>query len=305
MPDAERATDVRQPLGKPQPLVCIPHYMNLESPRRPTDAILAMARRRGRQLADALEARSHRLVAALDLRMEGMIVAWIAIVVAGGVIKVALAPVAPVGLAATLVTLLPYLLIAAAPIAGYRLTAGSFPTGLISAQPLVRLCWYGTWRKVDPIAARQSPSFGPSGFMASLLAGILLNVPFRSFEFMLSIPAMSPGSPVWATHLMVAMTADVVIMNFFYMVCFVMALRSVPLFPRMLLFAWLADVTLQFGIAHYALAAPGLPASVASGLQVLLDGNLKKVMISAFVWLPYLILSERVNLTFRQRVRAA
>jgi hypothetical protein len=268
------------------------------------DRIATAARNQARAAAEALEVRSRKLVTLLDVRMEAIIVAWIGVIVTLGALKVALAPVAHLGLARAMAALLPYLLIAAAPIAGYRAAAGSFPTGLISAQPLVRLCWFGTWRQVDPLAARASPSFGPSGFMASLLAGILLNVPFRSFEFMLSIPAIPPGSPVWATHLMVAMTADVVVMNFFYIVCLVMALRSVPLFPRMLLFAWLLDMAMQFTIAHYAVAAPGLPVSVAEGLQILLNRNLKKVLISAFVWLPYLILSERVNLTFRQRVRA-
>jgi hypothetical protein len=34
----------------------------------------------------------------------------------------------------------------------------------------------------------------------------------------------------------------------------------------------------------------------------LLQGNIKKVMISMVIWLPYLILSERVNLTYRSRV---
>jgi len=293
-------------LGKPKGIVSILFSMTHAPSFRARSAdIIAAIRPRAVRLADKLEARSRSLVAMLNLRMEGIIVGWIAVVVALGLIKVALASQGRFGLVPFLVTLLPYLLIAAAPIVGYRVTSGSFPSGLISAQPLVRLCWYGTWRKVDPLTARQSPGFGPSGFMASLLVGILLNVPLRSFEFMLAMPAIPPSAPIWATHLMIAMTVDVVVMNFFYMVCFVMALRSVPLFPRLLLFAWVVDVAMQFAIAHYAISAPGLPAGVAGGLQNLLDGNLKKVMISAFVWLPYLILSDRVNLTFRQRVRVA
>jgi hypothetical protein len=115
---------------------------------------------------------------------------------------------------------------------------------------------------------------------------------------------MAPGAPAWAQSLMIAMTLDVVVMNFFYMVCFVMALRAVPLFPRMLLFAWLADISLQLAIAQWVSAAPGLPGQVSAGLHGLLMGNLQKVLISAFVWLPYLMLSDRVNVTFRQRVRA-
>jgi hypothetical protein len=247
--------------------------------------------------------RSRSLVAFLDLRMEALIVGWIGAVFVLGVGKLATAPLPPQGLAHALITMLPYLLIALAPVAGYRIAAGSFPRGLLSAQPMVRLCRYGSWRAVDPVAARQSPAFGPTGFMASLLAGILLNVPFRSFEFVLAVPAIAPGAPAWAAELMIAMTLDVVVMNFLYMVCFVMALRSVPLFPRMLLFAWVADICLQLAVARHVAAAADLPPGVASGLLTLLDANLQKVLISMFVWLPYLILSDRVNLTFRGRVR--
>jgi hypothetical protein len=97
----------------------------------------------------------------------------------------------------------------------------------------------------------------------------------------------------------------VIVMSFFYMVCFVMALRSVPLFPRMLLFAWGLDILAQLFIAKTIAATPGVPAMVAQPLHGLLEGNITKVLISAFVWLPYLILSERVNVTYRGRVSAA
>jgi len=92
-------------------------------------------------------------------------------------------------------------------------------------------------------------------------------------------------------------------MSFFYSVCFVLALRSVPYFPRMLLFAWGLDITAQLAIAKQVAAMPHLPHMVAEPLLDLLQGNITKVLISAFVWLPYLILSERVNVTYRQRTR--
>ena len=197
--------------------------------------------------------------------------------------------------------LLPYLLLSLAPVAGYRVAAGSFPRGLLSAQPSIRLCRYGSWSKLDVMAVRRSRVFGPTGFMASLLVGILLNVPFRSLEFILAVPAMSASAPQWGHSILTVMTVDVVIMNFFYMVCFVMALRSVPLFPRMLIFAWAADIAMQLIIAERVSNAPALPAEVAQALSSLLQGNIEKVLISVFVWLPYLILSERVNVTFRHR----
>jgi hypothetical protein len=254
--------------------------------------------------SDWLHARSRALIAFLDMRMEALIAGWISVTVLLGFAKTQTASAEISNPAEALITLLPFLLIAFAPIAGYRVAAGSFPRGLLSAQPAVRLCRYGAWRQLDPVSARQNKAFGPTGFMASLAAGILLNVPFRSFEFILAIPAISPAAPGWAHSLMFAMTLDVVTMNFFYMVCFVMALRSVPLFPRMLLFAWGMDLVMQLTIAHCLAVRNDLPASVARALEYLLVGNLKKVLISAFVWLPYLILSDRVNITFRQRVRA-
>jgi hypothetical protein len=39
-------------------------------------------------------------------------------------------------------------------------------------------------------------------------------------------------------------------------------------------------------------------------LQSMLEGNVKKVLIIAALWLPYLLLSKRVNVTFRHRVPA-
>jgi hypothetical protein len=48
----------------------------------------------------------------------------------------------------------------------------------------------------------------------------------------------------------------------------------------------------------------GLPAGVGSALHGLLDGNAKKVLISVALWLPYLLLSTRVNVTYRNRVPA-
>lgn len=266
-------------------------------------SIMAVIDRQARDYAAGWQARSRALVSFLDVRLEAAIGAWIGTVVVLGLVKVWVAPLPAHGLSEALIALMPYLLIALAPVAGYRVAAGSFPRGLLSAQPSVRLCRYGAWQQVNPVAARQDPFFGPTGFMASLLIGILLNVPFRSLEFIAAIPAIAPGAPAWAHSLMFAMTIDLVVMNFFYMVCFVMALRSVPLFPRMLLFAWMADITLQLGIASWIGGRADLPPSIGAALGHLLHGNIQKVLVSVFLWLPYLILSERVNVTFRQRVR--
>ncbi|WP_150293551.1 DUF2569 domain-containing protein [Sphingobium estronivorans] len=258
-------------------------------------------------LTRAYTARLHRtsrsLVTFLDLRMETLITGWIAVILLIGGAKVLTAPMPINGVMQGLSMLLPYLLVALAPIAGYRIAAGSFPRGQLSAQPVIRLCRYGQWRALDELSARRSPAFGPTGFMASLLLGLLLNVPVRSLEFFAAVPAMGGDAPLWAQKILLAMTMDVIVMNFFYMVCFVLALRSVPLFPRMLLLAWVFDIVMQFIMAQQIAGASHLPAQVATAMTAMLTGNVKKVLISAALWLPYLILSERVNVTFRRRAR--
>jgi len=200
--------------------------------------------------------------------------------------------------------ILPYILIALAPIAGFIVASGSFPRGRLTAQPAMRFSFYGRWRRVGVLQARASPVFGPAGFMASLLIGMLLNVVVRSFEFLVAMPALGGSAPAWSERLFMLMAADVIVLSFFYVVCFVMALRTVPLFPRMLLFAWVLDVFMQLLIAREIAGTPGLPAMVAEPLHGLLQGNITKVMISIVVWLPYLILSDRVNITYRLRAPA-
>jgi hypothetical protein len=85
--------------------------------------------------------------------------------------------------------------------------------------------------------------------------------------------------------------------------CFVLALCSVPWFPKVMVFVWGLDLFIQPLIAARRQRAGGLPPMVAMPLQTQLFGNIQKVLISVAVWLPYLILSDRVNITYRQRVR--
>ena len=249
----------------------------------------------------SLRLRSIAISRFFECRMGSVSLAWMVIFTLGCLPRL-LFPVTPLTGAADVVALVvPYMLIALAPVAGYLVATGSFPRGLLTAQPSIRLSQYGRWRRLDVLEARKSPVFGPAGFMASLLIGLLLNVVVRSFEFLVAMPAMGGAAPVWGDRLFALMAADVVVMSFFYMVCFVMALRSVPLFPRMLLLAWGLDIMMQLLIGKTIMATPGVPAEVAVPLQALLEGNITKVLISAFVWLPYLILSDRVNVTYRRR----
>jgi hypothetical protein len=100
------------------------------------------------------------------------------------------------------------------------------------------------------------------------------------------------------------MTFDVVLFSSLYMIAFVAALRRVPLFPRLLVAIWMCDLATQLVIAQLVVGAGGLPDTVAAALHGLLDGNVKKVLISAALWLPYLLLSRRVNLTYRSLLPA-
>lgn len=230
-------------------------------------------------------------------------VAWLTVFGLAAFLRIAFALTPIDGFPGLLRQVAPYVLIALAPIAGFTVAAGSFPRGLLSAQPLFRLARYGRWKEIDVLEARANPVFGPAGFMASLLIGMLLNIVVRSFEFLFSMPAMGSEAPLWGYTMFAWMAGDVIVMNFFYMVCFVMALRSVPLFPKMLLFAWALDIGMQLLVGSAIAGSPGVPDQVSGSLHALLDGNIKKVLISAFVWLPYLILSDRVNVTYRCRVR--
>ena len=255
-----------------------------------------------RLAAGWFDRRSRELVGRLDRDVGSLLSLWVMAIAAFGALKVSFAPLAPGSVAEWLAMWLPYLLLAAAPLAGYRIACACFLDGVPAGQPSLRLCRWGKWRDLDVLSVRANPLYGPAGFLASLTAGILLNVPFRSIEFLLAMPAVALRSPDWAHTIVHVMTIDVIVMNFFYMVCFVMALRSAPLFPRMLVFVWLIDIVMQLQIASWIAATPDMPQTIAPALHNLLEGNIQKVLISAFIWLPYIILSDRVNLTYRHRV---
>jgi hypothetical protein len=254
------------------------------------------------RLSGHLYRKSVGAIAALELRFGRVLLAWTIIAALMCGLRVAFA-VTPITDAATLLqTILPYVLVISAPIAAYMLCDSIFRHGALYEQPQIRLSRYGKWQPVNCLTARQHRLFGPTGMMASLVIGMLLNVPVRSIEFLTAVPAMNGNAPLWGQALFAAMTADVVVMNFLYVVAFMMALRNVPWFPRLLLVVWVIDISSQLAIAQWVGGFEGLPQGVGEAMSGLLQGNIKKVMISMVIWLPYLILSERVNLTYRSRV---
>jgi hypothetical protein len=241
-------------------------------------------------------------VVVLERGLPRIMLGWVVFVALAGVLRTIFA-VSPIDSGVSfLQTITPYILLGAAPIAAYWLADQVFPRGALMQQPEIRLARYGKWRSVNVLDARAHPLFGPTGMMASLLIGMLLNVPVRSLEFLAAVPAMNGNAPLWGQVLLGAMTADVVVMNFLYTVCFVAALRCAPWFPRLLVVTWGLDITSQLAMAHLVGSVAGLPQGVGSAMGTLLSGNVQKVMISMAIWLPYLLLSERVNLTYRSRL---
>ncbi|MBJ7438896.1 MAG: DUF2569 domain-containing protein [Sphingopyxis sp.] len=242
-----------------------------------------------------------RFVGPLEDRFRSLLLGWTIIVVLVCLARILFPLTATDSFASALLLTVPHMLVLASPFFAYWTANALFPRGVDFARPEIRLAQIGRWRSLDAVTARAHPAFGPVGIMASLLLGMLLNVPIRTAEFLAAIPAMTSAAPLWGQMIYVGMAIDLVVMNFLYTLCFFMALRHMPFFPRVLLLTWGIDVVSQLLIADYVSGAPHLPTAVANAIVPLLDGNLQKVFISIVVWLPYLLLSERVNVTYRWR----
>lgn len=258
-----------------------------------------------KQIIDSLQYRSIAFVAKLDGNIRQLMLWWT--ILASFLCGLRLG--AGSGLAASaspvhLVGFLSYALLVAAPVVSLMLALHWFRDADRMVQPSIRLAVFGAWRPVSPAVARALPLYGATGLMASLLVGLLINIPIRTLEFVTAIPALSGSGPAWLGSLYGLMFADAVLFSSLYAIAFVAALRHVPLFPRLLGAIWAADIAMQLVIAHGMAATDGLPRGVALPLEALLEGNIKKVLVSMALWAPYLLLSKRVNLTYRHRIPA-
>jgi hypothetical protein len=254
-----------------------------------------------RQISDRMSDKSAALLLTLENKLERILQGWL--LFAGLASAVRISNTSPVAAADGLLPVVaPYLVLIVAPFASAMLALRWFRNGHLQTQPSTRLAVVGRWRKVSPEEARAHPLYGTSGIMVSLLIGTLLNVPVRAGEYLVAIPPVAGDVAPWLSTLHLAMTFDVVLFTSLYAVAFVAALRKVPLFPRLLATIWIADITMQLATAKLVASAGYVPANVAEALHQLLYGNVEKVLISIVIWLPYLLLSRRVNVTYRSRV---
>ncbi len=252
-------------------------------------------------MARKMHAKSAALLLSIESSLDRIMQYWLLLAGLAAAVRIAISPI-PAGL--EVATFAPYLLLIFAPFASMVLALRWFADGDRQPQPTMRLARVSAWRPVERSEAIRHSLYGTGGIMVSLLIGMLLNVPVRGLEYLAAMPALSGPVPAWLSTLHMMMTLDVVLLSSLYAIAFVAALRRVPLFPRLLVAIWLLDLAMQLFTAQMVAGMPDLPRDVAGALQPLLEGNVKKVLISMALWLPYLLLSKRVNITFRHRVPA-
>jgi hypothetical protein len=254
------------------------------------------------QLSARMTRRSAALLASIDRGLDRIVIWWLVLSSLASAARFATAPHSlPIAAASNLGA---YALLVLAPAASTILALRWFTDGRLQPQPSTRLARVGRWVTVSPADAQRHPLYGCSGIMVSLLIGMMLNVPVRAAEYLAAMPPVPASAPGWLSALHFSLTLDAVLFGSLYMVAFVAALRHVPLFPRLLAAIWLGDLAMQLVTAKLVVAASPVPGPVADALHRLLYGNIEKTLISIAVWLPYLLLSARVNITYRSRVGA-
>lgn len=254
------------------------------------------------RVSNHLSNRSAALLLTLDNRLDRILEGWLLVAGAASTARIALTPHSFA--VSSMSTFMSYMLVVTAPVVSTLLALRWFSDGHLQPQPTTRLARFGRWRRLDRAEAESHGLYGTTGLMVSLLVGMMLNVPVRAAEYMAAMGPVPAMEPRWLAALHFAMTFDVVAFTSLYMIAFVAALRRVPLFPRLLLVIWLGDLTMQVVTAWMVGSTQQVPRGVAVALQTVLVGNVKKTLISMALWLPYLLLSKRVNVTYRHRIPA-
>ncbi|WP_152569486.1 MULTISPECIES: DUF2569 domain-containing protein [Sphingomonas] len=251
------------------------------------------------RLSRRFEARSAALLITLETRLGRILAFWL--LLSGVGVAARLLTSMPLT-GSALPSLLPYLLMVLAPAASMLLARRWFGEADREPRQDFALVSVGNWRRVTLQQARQQPLYGSGGIMVSLLVGLLLNIPMRAAEYLAAVPAFGGPVPNWLFVLRSMLSLDVVLLPSLYAIVFVAALQRSPLFPRLLALVWIADIGMQVLTAQLVGHSSDLPADVATSLYGLLNGNVTKVLISVALWTPYLLLSKRVNITFRHRL---
>ena len=254
-------------------------------------------------IRERLTARSAALLLTIDNRLDRILQGWLLFAGLASAARIATAPT-PHALDGVFPIVAPYLLLVSAPFASTLLALRWFRNGADQPRAAIRLARVGRWLPLGSAEAKRHPLYGAGGIMVSLMVGMMLNVPVRALEYFAAMPPIGPQAPHWLSALHFAMTFDVVLFTSLYMIAFVAALRCVPLFPRLLAAIWLGDLAMQLFTAELVMRTGHLPPGVGVALDNLLTGNVKKVLISVALWLPYLLLSKRVNVTYRHRTAA-
>lgn len=248
-----------------------------------------------------LRAKAAAMLVSIEGGLDRLMQAWLLLAGLACAARIAFSPAqGPIAAG----TIAPYALLILAPFASLVLALRWFADGEQLPQSRVRLARIGRWRDVGLEEAKEHHLYGASGIMVSLLTGMLLNVPVRALEYLGAMPALTGSVPEWLLTLNLLMTLDVVLLTSLYAVAFAAALRRVPFFPRLLAGVWLADLAMQLSVAEIVYRAPDLPKDVGIALNELLQDNVNKLLISVAIWLPYLLLSRRVNVTYRSRIAA-
>lgn len=258
------------------------------------------------RLSDRLLNESRRIAKFIERRVLWLLGAWTLLALGGGLLRAGVffhrfPQLASDDRIPQLMA--PSILIAAAPLFAYWLVAQAYPKNQQAAPAALRRADQSKWRPLRTDLPQDRAAVGFEGFLVSLAVGMLLSMVMRLVTYYLAMPAMPPGAPAWASAAFRIMTYDVAFLSFMYMACFTMAQRAVPLFPRMLMVTWCYDLLMQFVIAKTITSAGPVPDIVAGPFATLLSDNVRKVLISMAIWLPYLVVSPRINATFRRRVR--
>lgn len=231
----------------------------------------------------------------IRVNQDRFCVAWLLVAALLSLVRALGSPASPLLYAVLLFAVL------SLPVPAFRWGISLFPSGSLPAQSLSSV-GARKWSRLDPLEWHQLRRFDNDMIFSMMVCGLLLNIPVRALEFVAAMPFPIVNAPGWYLALFPLMLLDLAVLTTCYAALSGIALSGTPAFPRLLIAVWLLDISAQLGIAAATAYIPGLPEKVMLLLIDLLHGNINKVAISVAIWLPYLLFSQRINLTFRGRL---